>query len=59
MKHAVEARIYNNGKIIVKIRDAKPDETDSYIQTKTCDIWVDIFDSYSTAQNFARQYKNA
>lgn len=59
MKYAVEARIFNSGKIVAKVRPAKEDEVDGCTETRTCDIWVDIFETESEARAFARDYKNA
>lgn len=59
MKFAVEARIFNNGKIIVKVRPAEDGEESSMTETKLCDIWVDVFDTKEEADDFCRQYKKA
>lgn len=59
MKFAVEARIFDNGKIIVKVRPAEDGEESSMTETKLCDIWVDVFDTKEEADDFCRQYKKA
>lgn len=59
MKYAVEARIFNNGKIIAKVRPAEDWEEDSMTETALCDIWVDVFDSRAQAEDFCKQYKKA
>ena len=40
MKYAVEARIFNNGKIVAKMRPAEPGEENNYHETRTCDVWT-------------------
>lgn len=57
MKYAVEARIFNNGKIIVKARLAEDGEENSVNETRICDIWIDVFDSKEEADDFCKQYK--
>lgn len=59
MKYAVEARIFDNGRIVTKIRPADDGEESSYSEMRTCDIWIDIFDNLKAAENFARDYKRA
>lgn len=59
MKYAVEARIFGNGKIVAKVRPAADGEESGCTETRTCDVWVDIFDSEAEAKAFARDYKNA
>ncbi len=59
MKYAVEARIFNNGKIVVRVRGSKPEEEEGCTETRTCDIWVDLFDGYNEAVKFRNEYKNA
>lgn len=38
MAYAVEARVFDNGRIISKIREAKEGEKDSMTVTARCDI---------------------
>lgn len=57
MRYAVEARIFDNGKIIVRVRPAAEGEEDSYTEMRTCEVWVDIFESRADAEVFARDYK--
>lgn len=59
MRYAVEARVFDNGKIITKVRPAEEGETDSNKDTAKCDIWIDIFDTRYEAEQFARQYEEA
>lgn len=59
MKYAVEARIFNNGKIVAKVREAEEWEKDTYKETRSCDIYVDIFGSAEEARAFLRDYRNA
>ena len=40
MKYAVEARIFNNGKIVTKVRKAVDGEESECKETRTCDIWI-------------------
>lgn len=47
MKYAVEARIFNNGKIVAKVRPVG-----EY-------IWVDIFETEREAREFAAGYRKA
>ena len=55
----VEARIFNNGKIIARTRPAKDDDLEGCIETEKCDIWIDLFDSELEARQFAKDYKCA
>lgn len=59
MKYAVEARIFNSGKIVSKVRDARPEDEEGCTETRTCDIWIDLFDDYQEAMNFNKSYKTA
>ncbi len=59
MKYAVEARIFNNGKIVTKVRKAEDGEESGCKETRTCDIWVDVFDTEAEAIRFANEYKKA
>lgn len=59
MKYAVEARIFNNGKIVAKVRPAMEDEESGCTESRTCDIWVDIFESEREARQFCNDYKKA
>lgn len=56
-RYAVEARIFNTGKIITKIRPAESWEENNMEETRTCDIWTDVFDSKEAAEGFCRQYQ--
>lgn len=58
-RYAVEARIFNNGKIIVKVRPAEDGETSRVENKEMCDVWVDVFDSKSEADDFCKQYLKA
>ena len=59
MKYAVEAKIFSNGKIVAKMRAAEDGETDSYRETRACDIYIDIFDTETEARDFLRDYRYA
>ena len=59
MKYAVEARIFNSGKIISRVRPAMDGEEVGCTETRSCDIWVDIFDTEREAQQFCNDYKKA
>ena len=54
MKYAVEARIFNNGKITAKVRPTEDGEESYMTETKLCDIWVDVFDSREGAEDFCK-----
>lgn len=59
MKYAVEARIFNNGKIMAKMREAREGEEDTYKDTRSCDIYIDIFDSEEEACAYLQDYRKA
>lgn len=61
MQYAVEARIFNNGKIVTKVRKAENEETSRCTESRTCDIWVDVFDTEAEAEalRFANKYRKA
>ncbi|MDE6567942.1 MAG: hypothetical protein K2K70_09480 [Lachnospiraceae bacterium] len=59
MRYAVEARIFNNGKIVVKVRQAEDGEESGMSEAKLCDIWVDVFDTKAEADEFCKQYRKA
>ena len=59
MKYAVEAMIFDNGKIITNLREAKAGEQSNCRETKKCDVYVDIFDDYDKAKKFQEEYKYA
>lgn len=59
MKYAVEARILNSGKIVAKVRQALEGEVGGCTETRTCDIWIDIFDEEKEARQFCNDYKKA
>lgn len=54
---AVEARVFYNGAIITRVRPARQDEEDTREETRTCEIWIDIFYDYDDAQKFCREYR--
>ena len=58
-KWAVEARIFNNGKIVVKVRKPFPDEEEGCTDTRICDVWVDFFETEEAAEQFAADYRRA
>lgn len=59
MKYAAEARIYNSGKIVAKVREAKPGEQEGCTETRSCDVWIDLFDTEKEAREFAAGYRRA
>lgn len=59
MKYAVEARIFNNGKIVAKMRPAEQGEESKCRETRTCDVWIDVFDDEFEAKDFLKGYKRA
>ncbi len=59
MKYAVEAKVFNNGRIVAKVRPALEGEEDGCRETRTCDIWTDIFETEEDAQSFCNDYKKA
>ena len=59
MKYAVEAKIFNNGKIVARVRPAYDGEESGCTETRSCDVWIDIFDDEQEARQFCRDYKNA
>lgn len=59
MKYAVEARIFDNGKIIAKVRLAEDGEENHVTNANTCDIWVDVFEDQRVAEDFCKQYLKA
>lgn len=58
-RYAVEARVFNNGKIVAKVRSAEDGETNRLENKEMCDVWVDVFDSKSEADEFCKQYLKA
>ncbi len=38
IRYAVEARIFNNGKIVAKVREAGTDEENGCRETRTCHL---------------------
>ena len=59
MKYAVEAKIFNNGKIVARVRPAYDGEESGCTETKSCDVWVDVFEDEQEARQFCRDYKTA
>ncbi len=59
MKYAVEAKVFHNGKIVARVRPADDGEENGCTETRTCDIWVDVFDDEQEARRFCRDYKTA
>lgn len=58
-RYAVEAKIFDNGKIVAKMRKALEGEESGCTETRSCDIWVNVFDSEQEAKDFLRDYKKA
>lgn len=44
MKHAVETRIIDNGRIVAKVCPAKKGEASHLEENRACDVWVTVFD---------------
>jgi hypothetical protein len=59
MKYAVEAKIFSNGKIVAKVRPARDGEESGCTETRSCDIWVDIFDDPDEAARYCADYRKA
>nr|DAP56866.1 MAG TPA: hypothetical protein [Caudoviricetes sp.] len=59
MKYAVEAKIFSNGKIVAKVRPARDGEESGCTETRSCDIWVDIFDDLGEAARYCADYRKA
>lgn len=59
MQYAVEARIFDTGKIVAKVRPAQDGEESRVYETRICDVWVDVFDTPEEAQEFCRGYEKA
>ena len=59
MRYAVETRIFNNGKMVAKVREAMEGEEDSYRETGSCEIWVDVFETEKEAREFCKGYRSA
>lgn len=57
MAYAVEARVFDNGKIVAKKRAAEPGEISEVKHDKNCDVWVDIFETAQGADEFLEMYK--
>lgn len=57
MSYAVEARVFHNGKIVAKVRPALPGEDNTREETRSCDIWIDIFETEREARQFCNGYK--
>ena len=57
MKYAVEARVFYNGRVVTKIREAEAGEINFRTETNTCEIWVDVFDTKEEALRFQDEYK--
>lgn len=55
-RYAVEARIFNTGKIITKIRPPKGWEGTGVLEGKLYCRCVDVFDSREEAEEFCKQY---
>lgn len=59
MKYAVEARIFGAGKIVAMVRPAQNGEESHREETRTCDVWVDVFETEKEAWQFCQDYKKA
>ncbi len=59
MNYAVEARIFATGKIVARMRLAEPNEESRCYMTRMCEVWIDVFQDESGAEEFLRGYKRA
>lgn len=57
MEYVVEARVFDNGKIVAKKRKADSDEKTGVTRDKNCDVWVDVFETETEADEFLKMYK--
>lgn len=55
-RYAVEARIFNIGVVVTKVRPAEPWEKTRRLGTENGVIWTDVFDSREEAEEFRLQY---
>lgn len=53
----VIARVFNDGRTIVRVRPAKPEDEAGYKETSVCSEWIDLFELEEDANRFAEQYK--
>lgn len=58
MKWTVEARIFNNGKIVALMREALEGEESYHTENEKYDLWIDVFETEQEARIFLREYKN-
>lgn len=56
---AVEGRFFNNGRCVSNVRKAEEGEENCCRETRSCDIYIDIFDTLEEAREFAAGYKKA
>ncbi|BCJ98081.1 hypothetical protein [Anaerocolumna chitinilytica] len=59
MSYAVEAKIFNSGQIVARVRPARTDDMEGCTETRTCDVWIDLFDDLSEAEGFKKSYTRA
>ena len=57
MKYAVEAKIFDNGKVMARVRLARDGEESGYAETRRCVILVDIFDDPYEAARYCEGYR--
>lgn len=55
-RYAVEARIFNIGIVVTKVRLAEHWEKTRRLETKNGVIWIDVFNSREEAEEFRLQY---
>lgn len=56
-RYAVEARIFDIGIVVTKVRPAEPRERKTRrLETRESVIWIDVFDSREEAEEFRLQY---
>ena len=59
MKWTVVAKIYDSGRIVANCRPTADTDVSGCTETRTCDIWVEIFNTEAEARQRAREYETA
>ena len=58
-KYAVEAKIFNDGRIAAKVRKAEPGEESNCSEMRLFDLAIDVFDDEQAANEYCRAYRKA
>jgi len=53
MKFLVEQKYYDSGRINVRVKECNDNEESFSSEEKTYDLYVDVFDNYEEAREFA------